>query len=163
MSLIDFTADDSKEELCGNWKLDYFKICFHFNSDQLFYLESSYKKRILINNFSLVVLLHEGSKIFLLNFDIFLLFPSLVDKVFFKWALNFLLKNQNILLKLLIYFTLVYPVLFQWAAFQITAFPCFNVDWMTNCFTGKFCKICLQGISCLEDGVKNSLKEEEKC
>lgn len=98
----------------------------------------------------------------LLNFDIILLFSSLVDKVFFKWAFQFLLKNQNIPFKLQKYFTLVYSVLFQWAAYQSTTFPGFSAGWMPLCFAGKFCKICLQGISCLENAVRHSLKEDDK-
>lgn len=83
MSLIDFTAEDFKEELCGNWKLGYFKICFHFNSEQHIVFRNFLQKIISIKIISVVALLKEGRKI-ALNFDIFLLFYSVVDRVFFK-------------------------------------------------------------------------------
>lgn len=58
MSLIDFTAEDCKEELCvqiGNWIIS--KFVFILTQINVLYLEISYKNRISINNFILLVLL----------------------------------------------------------------------------------------------------------
>lgn len=58
MSLIDFTAEDFKEELCvrtGNWIIS--KFVFVLTQISVLYLEISYKNRISINNFILLVLL----------------------------------------------------------------------------------------------------------
>lgn len=45
------------------------------------------------------------------------------------------------------------------SAFQVITFPCFSVDLKPLSFSEKFCEICLQGSSFLEDVIKQSLKK----